>query len=75
MPLFLVLFPEVVIDSHNNPLQSFECQDVFITEPQLITDVIWDSVLYYLLEGPVISLDAILEFGKLNKIIDSFPII
>jgi len=46
-----------------------------MTEPQLITDAIWDGVLYYLSEGPVIPSDVILEFGKLNKIIDGFPII
>jgi len=45
-----------------------------MTEPQLVMDTIWDGILYYLSEGPVIPSDTILEFGKLNKIIDSFPI-
>ena len=33
-------------------------------------DAIWNGILYYLLEWSVILTDAILEPGKLNKIVD-----
>ena len=46
-----------------------------MTKPQLVANAIWDSILHYLLERPVIPTDAILELGKLNKIIDSLAII
>ena len=75
MLLFLVALPEVIIDPHHSSLQPFKCRDILVTKPQLVANAIWDGIFHYLPERPVIPTDAILELGKLNKIIDGLAIV
>ena len=46
-----------------------------MAEPQLIMDVVKDSILHHFPECPVIPVDLVSKLSKLDKIVDSLTII
>ena len=46
-----------------------------MAKPQLIVDVVRNGILYHFSERPITLTDAVLELGKLDKVIGSLAII
>jgi len=75
VPFFLLPFPEVIINPHYSPLQAFKRRDVLMAKPQLIVDVVRNGILYYFFECSVVSMDLVLELGKLDEVVNGLAII